>query len=86
MTEPNTTEQCQKCGQTLHGDLAVTSQETPLGWVVLVQETSPRNWLACDACSIVLCHSCCTYPFSGYCDDCVTRYGLETWIEEEFGT
>lgn len=76
---------CQKCGKELHGNLGVSDIQTPFGWAILIGETSPRNWIACDGCNAVVCHSCCQNPFSGFCDDCIKNYELENYIEKEFG-
>jgi len=34
------------------------------------------NWIACNSCNALLCHDCCKYPRSGYCDEGINRYGL----------
>lgn len=77
-------ELCEVCGKELYGDLGVSDIQTPYGWAILIGETSPRNWICCDSCNAVVCHDCCEYPYSGYCNNCVKRYDLYDYIKEKF--
>lgn len=64
---------CEQCGQTLYGELGVVDGTVCGVAVVVIRETSPRNWICCDACARMLCHACCREPESGYCDVCLHR-------------
>lgn len=64
---------CERCGQTLYGRLGVVDRVIGGVAVVVIRETSPRNWICCDACARMLCHACCQKPESGYCDVCLSR-------------
>lgn len=77
-------EVCPVCEETeLEGDLGVAEGELEDGTLfVAVIETSPRNWLQCDACNQVVCHRCCTHPKSGYCNECIAKYNLHALARE----
>ncbi len=70
MSQPESAGNCERCQQILYGHLGVFEGELYGVVVVAIRETSPRNWICCDACSVMLCHACCTHPQSGYCDQC----------------
>lgn len=73
---------CDKCGDELVGELGVTSEAYPYGVVILIGETSKRNWIACDACNAVVCHKCCHSPHTGYCNKCLELYQQDQLDEE----
>ncbi|MGB8509847.1 MAG: hypothetical protein WCD76_15810 [Pyrinomonadaceae bacterium] len=70
MCEKESEGTCEACGRPLHGHLGVFESEFYGVGVVVIKETSPRNWICCDACARMLCHACCSNPQSGYCDPC----------------
>ena len=61
---------CPKCERKLIGEVKVSSAQVGSFNFVVVEETSDRNWIECDACSKLLCKNCCALPDSGYCDWC----------------
>jgi len=72
---------CTRCGQELTGDVVVEQSELSNGTpLTLMTETPDRNWIICDSCNTLLCNNCCQYPESGYCDDCIGRYGLFDYL------
>jgi hypothetical protein len=72
----NETKQCELCGREVHGELGVFDFETERAFVISIEETSPRDWILCDSCNTLVCHDCCRYPASGYCDACLSQYHL----------
>jgi hypothetical protein len=74
---------CERCHRPLHGHLGVFDGVFCGIRVVTIRETSPRNWICCDACAATLCHDCCGHPETGYCDACIAAYGIrvERWQE-----
>lgn len=68
---------CERCGADLHGHLGVFDGELNGIAIITIKETSPRNWICCDACAAMLCHACCRRPESGYCDACIAKYGIQ---------
>jgi len=64
---------CERCGREIHGQLGVVDGAIGGVAVVIIRETSPRNWICCDACAVMLCHACCQRPESGYCDACLSQ-------------
>ena len=73
MSEAESVGCCERCGQRLYGQLGVVSRVIGDVAAVIIRETSPRNWICCDACAAVVCHACCQKPESGYCDACLSR-------------
>jgi hypothetical protein len=72
---------CSRCGNELAGHLLVSDGELGDGTpVVRVDSTPDRNWIVCDSCNVLLCHKCCQYPESGYCDTCITKYDLHDYL------
>lgn len=63
-------EHCPKCQKKLVGAIEVNS--TVIGGIAMVvmEETTDRNWILCDFCNQTICKSCCVIPDSGYCDAC----------------
>lgn len=64
---------CERCGRELRGRLGVFTGDISGVAVVVIRATSPRNWICCDVCAVMVCHACCQKPESGYCDDCLSR-------------
>ncbi len=76
-------QKCEVCQREVQGDYGVTEGELEDGaWVAFVYEKSRRNWMQCDSCGKVVCHDCCEYPKSGYCDSCIEKYGYSDYLEE----
>jgi hypothetical protein len=74
---------CELCGRKVEGDVVVRSEELPDGtWVVSMQSTPDRDWICCDSCNLLVCHECCAYPESGYCDGCIKKYKLYDYLVE----
>ena len=80
---------CEVCNETeLEGELAVfltsTSSDTLDEEVtlVLLKETTRRNYIVCDSCNKAVCHNCCENPRSGYCDGCIEKYSLCEYLVE----
>lgn len=72
---------CELCGRDLVGLLEVSESELLDGTpVVRVDSTPDRNWIVCDSCNRLLCHGCCKYPESGYCDRCIEKYNLYNYL------
>lgn len=69
-------ERCEKCQAQLYGQLAVEFEEIEGMSVISFRETSTRNWILCDACNRLLCRSCCQHPDTGFCDECLQKYGV----------
>lgn len=62
---------CPNCLKPLVGAVEVTT--TTMGGIptIVLQETSDRNWIQCDACSLIICKGCCEDAGSGFCNDCL---------------
>lgn len=74
---------CSQCGRDLVGNVVVRGGVTGGGIpAVSIEPTADRNWICCDACNAVLCHHCCQYPESGYCDNCIRRYHLRGYLKK----
>jgi hypothetical protein len=74
---------CELCGREVTGRIEVSSGEFPNGVGVIVLTSTPdRDWIACDACNMVVCHDCCRYPRSGYCDSCIASPALYSYLVE----
>ena len=70
---------CAHCGQEVHGELEVldlTPSDPAAPFMITIASTPDRDWILCDICNAMRCHACCTYPQSGYCDACITKYQL----------
>ncbi len=74
------TDACPQCGRELVGAVETASATVGGIQVVVMQETSDRNWIDCDACNETVCKSCCTVPDSGYCDRCFFQLKIEPHI------
>lgn len=70
-------ERCPQCACELVGAIEVTEGNIAGLIVVVMRETSDRNWIACDGCNQTVCKSCCVVPDSGYCDSCFIKYKIE---------
>lgn len=77
---------CECCRAALYGHLGVFDGELYGASVIIIREMSPRNWICCDACAAMLCHACCTYPQSGYCDSCIAKYSIQVACPELHAT
>jgi hypothetical protein len=74
---------CSICFVEVQGDVFV-SEDKMNGTCIIRMEASPdRDWIACDACNALVCNGCCTHPESGYCDGCIAKYRLRTYLMEE---
>jgi hypothetical protein len=74
---------CELCGREVHGDILVRNGELPDGtWVVALVSTPDRDWIACDSCNATVCHQCCQYPESGYCNACIKEHNLYAYLVE----
>lgn len=74
---------CQLCGREVTGRIDVCestlSDDTP---VISMDSTPDRDWIICDSCNTFVCHNCCRYPLSGYCDTCIDKYNLTDYLAE----
>lgn len=77
MNDSESVGNCECCHANLHGHLGVFDDEFHGVAVITIKETSPRNWICCDACAVMLCHACCSHPESGYCNECISKYGIQ---------
>lgn len=75
-------QQCELCEKEVHGEMGVFDGEIGGIGVVIIKETSKRDWILCDSCNVLVCHSCCTRPETGYCNACIDHYKLN-FDEEE---
>ncbi len=73
-------ETCSGCHRELVGALEVSDAQLGGINVVVIGETSDRNWIACDSCGKTICKSCCIKPDSGYCDPCFIKYKIEPYL------
>lgn len=70
----NKTENCPGCGRALIGAIEVVETEMFGIPTILLEETPDRNWIECDACSLVVCKGCCQNPKSGFCNRCLALW------------
>lgn len=80
---------CEVCNEIeLEGEFAAFSasafSETLDEEVILIslRETARHNYIVCDGCNKAVCHNCCEYPRSGYCDRCIAKYNLDGYLKE----
>ncbi len=59
---------CANCRKPLEGAVEVIKTTFRGSQVILLKETSDRNWIRCNGCGSVICKSCCRYPLTGYCN------------------
>jgi hypothetical protein len=64
---------CLKCRKPLVGAIEVIETTTEGIPTILLQETSDRNWIQCDACNLIICKACCLNAASGFCNDCLPQ-------------
>lgn len=64
---------CPNCRKTLTGAVEVLEMKNEGVPIIQVKETSDRNWVACDACNLVVCKSCCENAESGFCNGCLKQ-------------
>ena len=62
---------CPQCRKPLVGAVEVIETTTEGIPTILLEETSDRNWIQCDSCSLIICKSCCRDAASGLCNDCL---------------
>ena len=62
---------CPNCQKPFVGAVEVLTTTTDGIPTIVLQETLDRNWIQCDACSLIICKSCCTDAGSGFCNDCL---------------
>lgn len=74
---------CSVCSVDVEGEIYV-SQDELNGTCIIRMESSPdRDWIACDSCNVIVCHRCTAYPESGYCDNCIGKYRLKSYLVEQ---
>ena len=79
-------EVCSICGNDqLKGDLGVVEGSMEEAFIIAIVETSPRNWILCDSCNSVVCHTCASYAKTGYCNKCIEKYNLHEIVKEVYG-
>lgn len=83
MNEIESVGNCERCQRPLSGRLGVFDGELCGVAIITIREISPRNWICCDACGVMLCHSCCSHPASGYCDACIAIYGIQVDMQRK---
>lgn len=67
---------CAKCRSHLRGTLVLTAEtENGIG-VLRFSELEERNWIICDSCNTLLCHTCAPEFKTGYCPACIRKYNL----------
>lgn len=77
-------EKCPRCGGVLTGGFNVVNAKLPDGtFYIGIEGTPDRNFIVCDSCNVLLCNSCCKYPESGYCDECIEKYNLYDYLKEQ---
>jgi len=80
---------CEVCNETeLEGELGVftasafseaLSEEVT---IISLMEVARRNHIVCDSCNRAVCHNCCSYAKSGFCDRCIESYNLIAYLKE----
>ena len=79
---------CEVCNETeLEGGLGVftasafseLNEEVTL---ISLRETTRRNHIICDSCNKAVCHNCCSYAKSGYCNSCIEKYNLHNLVKD----
>ena len=73
---------CTRCGRNVIGTITVSEERVGPFTAVVLKSSPDRDWLCCDSCAVVLCHGCCRYPESGYCDACIAEYSLYDHLVE----
>jgi hypothetical protein len=72
---------CSNCGRQVTGRVIVRSLMLAQALPVLRMDSTPdRDWICCDACNSIVCHDCCRFPTSGYCDTCIEKYKLHNHL------
>jgi hypothetical protein len=64
---------CPNCRKPLVGAVEVLTTTTDGIPTIVLQETSDRNWIQCDSCSLIICKGCCKDAGSGFCNDCLEQ-------------
>ncbi|MGI8467430.1 MAG: hypothetical protein ACR2N3_03160 [Pyrinomonadaceae bacterium] len=70
-------EVCPECERALEGAIEVSSAEIGGLNIVVMRETTDRNWIECDGCGKMICKNCCLFPGGGYCNSCFFKYEIE---------
>ena len=80
---------CEVCNETeLEGELEVfttsafsdsLSEEVT---IISLMGSARRNHITCNSCNRAVCHNCCSYAKSGYCDHCIQKYNLHSLVGE----
>lgn len=74
---------CELCGREVQGEIVVGERELTDGTpVITMNSTANRDWICCDSCNALVCHPCCHYPDSGYCDVCIEKYQMYEYLKE----
>lgn len=68
---------CEECRGHLRGTLVLTSEIVSGMGVLKFSEVSKRNWIICDSCNTLLCHTCAPDFQTGYCPSCIRKYNLK---------
>lgn len=64
---------CPQCRKPFVGAVEVTTTLTDDIPTIVLRETSDRNWIQCDACSLIICKGCCRDAGSGFCNECLEQ-------------
>ena len=74
--------ECQVCFSELsdEGEGMNVSQSNAAGLGKLLATVC--NWIVCNGCGNAVCHACCRYPGSGYCDPCFELYKVDCYPTE----
>ena len=64
---------CPECKRVLIGAVEIVKTESFGIPTIRFEETPDRNWIQCDACSLIVCKKCCLNPKSGFCNRCLAR-------------
>lgn len=80
---------CEVCNETeLEGELGVLttsacsevlSEEVT---IISLMEIARRNHIVCDSCNRAVCHNCCSQAKSGFCDHCIEKYNLHSFVRD----
>ena len=81
ITSDKPLENCPKCRKELTGTIEVNSAIVDGINIVVMEETSDRNWILCDFCNQTICKSCCLSPNSGYCNACLIEIEITPSIK-----
>ena len=74
---------CSACSVEVTGEIYVSEDEINGTCIIRMEASADRDWIACDSCNVIVCHNCATYPESGYCDGCITKYQLKGYLVDQ---